>query len=385
VLQLREILLQNSPKIFDWIQHKNDLIYASIGTLYSSIDVRESTFKIAPVDINLFPSGFNNFASDEKIKRLTSLLKTKIDKFAPKTIGLVVENFTRNQHYLDNVAVLKKSLELICDKVFLLTIDVETLQVIGFQDSPKISLEELDLIILNNDLSIGCPDELIRLKDKVMPSPEFGWYKRRKETHLKIYNELTFEMIQELNLDIDPWILSTFIDVCEGVDFKNKIGLIELAEKVDVILCKIYDKYKQHKIVDNAPHVFIKANSGTFGMGIMVAHSADDILKINKNQRHSMHLLKQGIHNNSVIIQEGIQTSLKFYDAACENVVYGFDMEVLAKLVRFNKRKSNQQSLNSIGMEIKLMENFDIIDSIVSNLCNLTVKLEGNILNINKK
>ncbi len=383
MLNHREILLHNHQKIFEWVKYKNDVIPEAINTLYSSVDVREASFKIAPVDINLFPGGFNNFSLDKDITCLISLFKNKISKFAPKTIGLVVENFTRNKHYLDNVDVLKRALESLCDRVFLLTVDTESLKVVSFQDGPKVELEELDLIVLNNDLTIGCPDDLLRLKNRVVPSPEFGWYKRRKATHLRLYNELILEMIQDLNLDIDPWSLTTFIDTCEGVDFKSKIGITELSEKVHIVLKQIEDKYKQQKITEHLPHVFIKPNSGTFGMGIMVAYSADDILKINKNQRDSMHLLKQGAHNNSVIIQEGVQTFLKFHGIPCENVLYGFDMEVLGRLVRFNSRKSNEQSLNSMGMEIKLADNFDIVDRIVSNISNLAVKLEGNILNTN--
>jgi glutamate--cysteine ligase len=370
---VRNILLNNNKEIIDWIDGKNQSIKSDLNLLYCSVDVRESNCKIAPVDINLFPSGFNNFSSVEHLKRLGCSFTDVLGN--GRKVGLLVENFTRNKHYMDNVQILKQGLERQAVEVFLLTIDNHKVTAIDHD----VELNDLDLIILNNDLSSGCPEELMKFRQKIFPSPEFGWYNRKKHIHLGIYNDLVNEMVNDLKLDIDPWFLSTIIDRYEGVDFKNKVGITEVAEKVEEMLIKITEKYQLHKM-RYKPHVFVKANNGTFGMGVMVAYSGDDVININKKYRNSMSSIKHGLDNNDVIIQEGIQTSKNFRDLPCEDVLYCFGENVFSNLVRYNTRKSNQQSLNAVGMEIETLDNFDVVDKIIGKLVNLTTKLESKIL-----
>jgi glutamate--cysteine ligase len=374
----RNILLNNKKEIINWIDVKNQSLKSDLNLLYSSVDVRESSFKVAPVDINLFPSGFNNFASAKYLKRLscafTDILRGR------KKVGLLVENFTRNKNYTENVEILKQALELQGVEVFLMTIDAG--KVIALDNN--FTLDDLDLIILNNDLSSGYPEELMKVRQKIFPSPEFGWHSRKKHVHLGIYNDLINEIVSDLKLDIDPWLLSTFIDRYEGIDFKNKIGIEKVAEKVEKMISKIKEKYREHKM-RYEPHVFIKANNGTFGMGVMVAYSGDDVLNINKKYRHSMNSIKNGLDNNDVIIQEGIQTLKKFRDLPCEDMLYCFEENILSKFVRYNVKKSNQQNLNSVGMEIEVIENFDDSDIIISKLVHLTMKLESKILSKNQE
>jgi glutamate--cysteine ligase len=366
----RDIFLTYGSDILDWIKKKDSTINGE-SILYSSIDVRESKFKIAPVDINLFPSGFNNFP--DKIDLLRDSFR---DRFGDNLkIGLLVENFTRNQNYLDNVDVLKNSLNA-CQ---LLTIDPDSMKVIKFQDEELVDLDNFDLIVLNNDLNSGCP-EALSSQDKVIPSPKLGWYQRRKHIHLGLYNQLIDEMCCDLKLDADPWMLKTIIDRCENVDFRHKKGLEELSEKVSKTLVIIEEKYKKHSITDCKPHVFVKANNGTFGMGIMIVESPEEILSINKRTRHSMSILKHGVSNLDVVIQEGIPTTLTTFNAPSENVLYSVNNELIGSLIRYNQNKDDKSNLNAVGMEITTNYKVDIVDIIISKLCNLTTKIELNLL-----
>lgn len=365
----RDILLSHSESIIDWIKNKNAVIGGDV--LYSSVDIRESKFKIVPVDINLFPSGFNNFVDkiDSLHDRFSSIVGDK------SKIALLVENFTRNKNYLANVEVLKRSLGV----SELLTIDPESMGVIRFSlDNKKdlVDLDDFDLIILNNDLNSGCPEQLLYVMDKVLPDPRLGWYRRRKHIHLELYNQLIDEMCNDLKLDTDPWLFKTIIEKCENLDFRYKNGLEDLAQKVDKILIEIQDKYTQHSITNYKPHVFIKANNGTFGMGIMVIESAEEILSINKRTRHSMSILKNGISNLEVVIQEGVSTSLQIAGAPMENVLYSVSDELIGKLIRSNHNKDARTNLNSVGMEISVSNTLDVVDEIISKLCNLTTKIE---------
>ena len=55
--QIHEKIINNYQKIEGWFRNQW-LKYPP--PFYSSIDIRNSGFKIAPIDTNLFPAGFNN-------------------------------------------------------------------------------------------------------------------------------------------------------------------------------------------------------------------------------------------------------------------------------------------------------------------------------------
>ena len=59
--ELEQKILDSRPEIERWFRAQ-----ALSHTLpfYSSVDLRNSGFKLAPVDTNLFPGGFNNLNPD---------------------------------------------------------------------------------------------------------------------------------------------------------------------------------------------------------------------------------------------------------------------------------------------------------------------------------
>ncbi|MDP2246981.1 MAG: glutamate--cysteine ligase, partial [Nitrosomonadales bacterium] len=57
LLNLEKRMLEAMPKIEHWFRGQW-LEHAS--PFYASVDLRNSGFKLAPVDTNLFPGGFNN-------------------------------------------------------------------------------------------------------------------------------------------------------------------------------------------------------------------------------------------------------------------------------------------------------------------------------------
>jgi glutamate--cysteine ligase len=54
---LEKQMLANQSKIEGWLEKQWQLTPAPV---YGSVDLRNSGFKLAPVDMNLFPAGFNN-------------------------------------------------------------------------------------------------------------------------------------------------------------------------------------------------------------------------------------------------------------------------------------------------------------------------------------
>src|SRR6185437_12027331 len=75
--------------------------------LFTSVDIRNAGFKIAHVDANLFPAGFNNL-STYGVEKAKNLFTDYIAKYYPwvHKIALVPENYTRNQKYLENLFTL---------------------------------------------------------------------------------------------------------------------------------------------------------------------------------------------------------------------------------------------------------------------------------------
>src|SRR3989344_5730971 len=79
----------------------------------SSVDVRESKTKFAPVDQNMYPAGFNNLCSKDLL-HCGDHFKEKFDQIKPnlKRVGLLPESHTKNKYYLDHLHHLKSSVEM---------------------------------------------------------------------------------------------------------------------------------------------------------------------------------------------------------------------------------------------------------------------------------
>src|SRR6187399_2893441 len=76
--------------------------------VYGSVDLRNAAFKVAPIDMNLFPAGFNNL-NPSFLPLAVKAAKTSIDRIAPtaKRILVIPESHTRNLYYWENINALK--------------------------------------------------------------------------------------------------------------------------------------------------------------------------------------------------------------------------------------------------------------------------------------
>src|ERR1700754_92969 len=106
---LERQLLASQPDIERWLRGQWQ---DHAAPFYCSVDLRNSNFKLAPVDTNLFPGGFNNLNPDFHPLCVQAAMSA-VQKLCPDTqrFMLVPENHTRNLHYLQNVAVLRRILE----------------------------------------------------------------------------------------------------------------------------------------------------------------------------------------------------------------------------------------------------------------------------------
>ena len=322
-------------------------------TFYSSIDLRNSGFKIAPVDTNLFPAGFNNLNKDFEYLYITAI-QNSLEKIYPQTskILIVPEKHTRNKYYLDSLNMLKNLISKAGYEVRIGDFtDNEIINNKYKKNNSFLSYEgfQPEIIILNNDLSEGVPEILNNIVQPILPDKNMGWTRRSKTIHFEYYSDIVTNFSQLL--DIDSWLLEPKFRNCGEIDFKTSKGkkcLIHYAKELFKIIQNKYDEYN----IKEKPFIMIKADSGTYGMGIMRIDSIDDLENINRKQRNKMSIIKGGIKLDKVILQEGIYSyeQLKPLNHVAEPVIYAFGNNLLGGFYRLHKLKSNSENLNSPGM-----------------------------------
>jgi glutamate--cysteine ligase len=334
---------------------------------YCSVDLRNSGFKIAPVDTNLFPGGFNNLNPDFRPLCVQAAM-TAIEKACPDARGMVLipENHTRNQFYLQNVAVLQTVLKQagIDVRIGSLLREITGPTEITLDNGTKLKLEPLErrgnrlavngfdpcVVLLNNDLSAGTPEILMNLEQAVLPPLHAGWTVRRKSNHFAAYREVAEAFAKVLK--IDPWFINPFFEKCGKINFQEKKGEECLEGYVTEILDDIRAKYKEYGIRQD-PFVIVKADAGTYGMGIMTVKDPSEVRRLNRKQRNKMAVVKEGLEVHEVMVQEGVYSFETVDDAVAEPVVYMVDHFVVGGFYRVHTARGQDQNLNAPGMQFK--------------------------------
>lgn len=358
---LDHILASQANKVTAWF----DARFAETPALpYASVDLRHSGVKIAPVDTNLFSAGFNNISRAAR-GRASERFKTHLARVAPdgRRLLIVPENHTRNLHYLENVRVLAGIIEEAGWEVRLgsLMYDLDEAMVLETATGADIRVEPLrredgrigtadgfvpDVVLMNNDMTAGAPSILVDLEQPVIPPLSLGWYRRRKSGHFSAYAQVADAFAEEF--DVDPWLIQALWHQCGQINFREKAGLGCVARGVDKVLHLTREKYRQYGI-ESDPYVFVKADSGTYGMGVMTARSGEDILEMNKKTRHKMNVIKEGALNTEVIVQEGVPTVDLIDGESAEPVIYLVDGRAVGGFYRVNKGRGEYDSLNAMG------------------------------------
>ena len=231
LLKVEERIIAHQSAIESWFRSE---WRKTPAPFYASVDLRNSGYKIAPVDTNLFPAGFNNLNPDLEATCIQSLqlavehMGRKIDR-----ILLVPENHTRNLFYLENVHVL---LSLIGKAGFEVMVgslipDLTAPQTVTLESGHTLTLNPLvrngdtlgidgfvpDMILLNNDLSAGKPELLENLQQPVVPALSLGWSNRLKSVHFGHYKQIAEEFSEQIG--IDPWFIDPLFRNCGEIDF----------------------------------------------------------------------------------------------------------------------------------------------------------------------
>lgn len=332
--------------------------------LTSSVDVRESKTKFAPVDHNMYPAGFNNLCSKDLL-HCGDHFRARFDQIKEniKRVGILPESHTKNRYYLDHLHYLKTSIEFAETEVVIFSPDENLFAESGKDivelesfSGHKISIHkalvqdgifvpadskvkfDFDIVVLNNDQSVPLNVVWNEIKTPVHPTPCVGWFQRQKIHHFQKYRETANRFCEYFK--INPDLIQAQFSSVENVDFNTKEGLDALGSEVDNVLAKL----------PAGSSVFVKASQGTYGMGISVVSSGEEIISMNRKIRNKMDVGKNNLKFTSVLIQEGVETIVKYDDAPAEVTIYLVNGKSSGGFIRTNPLKGTQANLNAQGM-----------------------------------
>ena len=350
---LAEKISARGPAIDRWYHDHLTALSGTSPPVYASVDLRNSGFKISVIDTNLFPAGFNNLCETFSGNGTESFRKY-FRQWYPSVEKILIypEEHTRNPFYWKNVSSLMK---ILTDAG--MEVQVGSASTL-FSGDPvhKIFLKDgflrtkdfvPDAILINNDLSAGTPEYLKNIRQLLLPSPHLGWHRRKKSDHFSLYNRL----IQEVSalIETDPWRLSPLTTVETGIDLTDEICLKRLQETADRLLSEIRQKYLQYGI-RREPYLFVKNNSGTYGLGITHLHSGSEFLKLSRRIRNKLEFAKGGQKVSEYLLQEGIPTADLYLGKPLEPVVYLVGGEAVGTFFRIHEEKTEIDNLNAPGM-----------------------------------
>lgn len=347
---------------------------------YSSYDIRDSSFKVTNVDANIYPAGFNNICPTDR-DHAPDLVKRYLSRHYPQAqkILLITEDHLKNMYYWGNVYAI---LELLTAAGYDVRVGMP-----GLQESAQMEMEsylgnkvmvhrvqnqqgtlsvegfEPDVVISNNDFSKTYDSWKDLTKVKMTPPMEMGWYQRQKSIYFECYNRTAEEFANILGED--PWHFQVRTELFQEFDVADEASRKRVAEKTDMVLEQIRQDYRQRQC-NEEPYVFIKNNSGTYGLGVTRVNSGDEVLKWSYDSRKKMKAQKGGGRFDEVIIQEGVPTVVKSGATTAEPTIYMIGDSLAGGFLRTHEQKDEKDSLNSPGAVYKKL-----------CLSDLKIKAEG--------
>jgi glutamate--cysteine ligase len=329
----------------EWMEHT--------PTFYASVDLRNAGFKLAPVDTNLFPGGFNHL-TPQMLPQAVQAAMAAIEKICPEARNLLVipETGARCSFYLENLATLARIFTQAGLNVRFGTLDTGITEPteLKLANGSSIVIEPLVrkrgrlmlkgfdpcTILLNDDLAAGTPPQLMGLHEQyLLPPLHAGWSVRRKSQHFRAYEEVAKRFAKLLGMD--PWLIHpTFT----AVDTRGSKGLEALQTAADAQLTKVRRKYKEYGI-NEKPFVIVKSDVGSHGRSVMTLRDAKDIEALAS-------ALPEGM-GHELIVQEGVPTHERVHEAVAEPVVYMMDRYVVGGFYRVHAQRGIDENLNAPG------------------------------------
>ena len=359
--ELEQRILDSMPAIerwfrLEWMEHT--------PPFYSSVDIRNAGFKLAPVDTNLYPGGWNNL-TPAMLPLAVQAAMAAIEKICPEARNLLIipENQKRNTLYLSNIAQLRRIFHMAGLNVRIGSIDpdIKKITTVDLPNGDSVKLEpvirgrrrlgvkDFDpcTILLNNDLRAGVPGILEDLHEQyLLPPLHAGWFTRRKSRHFQSYEEVAKRFGKLIG--VDPWLINPMFNKCGEADLSHASGMECVTTNVDALLTRIKRKYKEYGI-NEKPFVMVKADDSSVGMGIMTVRDVKDLAGFQFAGQEADGDVAVAQQLAEVIVQEGVLTNERIAEAVAEPVVYMMDRYVVGGFYRVHAGRGIDENLNAPG------------------------------------
>jgi glutamate--cysteine ligase len=361
--ELEQRVLESLPAIerwfrLEWMEHTTPF--------YTSVDLRNAGFKLAPVDTNLYPGGFGNL-TPEMLPLAVQAAMAAIEKICPeaKNLLLIPQGQTRDPHYLTSLQRLTQIFHRAGLNVRLGSLDETLGEPVSLalpgggelvleplvRTRGRLGLKGFDpcTILVNNDLSSGVPKVLTGLHEQyLLPPLHAGWAVRRKTRHFQAYEEVAKKFAKLLGMD--PWLINPLFARCGKVNFSGGSGAESLTTNAEALLGKIRRKYKEYGIQEK-PFLVVKADSGTYGRGVVTVRDPKELADLNRGKLEAMGILQDGREACELMLQEGVPTNERIDDAVAEPVVYMVDRYVVGGFYRVHAERGTDENLNAPGVD----------------------------------
>jgi glutamate--cysteine ligase len=338
----------------EWMEHS--------PPFYTSVDVRNAGFKLAPVDTDFYPTGWNHL-TEAMLPLAVQAVQAAIEKICPQARNLLIipDNHTSDPFYRSNLEQLQRIFRMAGLNVRLGSINPAQTQTSSWElpngertvlepvvrDKGRLVLPHFEpcTILLNTDLASGIPGILEDLHEQfLLPPLHASWSTRRKSTHFKVYEEIAKRFGKLIG--VDPWLITPLFDKSSNIDLGSPQGVDALQTHVEAMLTKIKRKYKDYGI-SAKPFVVVKADNRGSSAGIMSVRDSKEVPLWLQNAKNSGLALTQGAQE--LIVQEGVLTNERINHAVAEPVVYLMDRYVVGGFYRIHAERGANEDLSAPG------------------------------------
>ena len=357
--ELEQRILESMPAIerwfrLEWMEHT--------PPFYTSVDLRNAGYKLAPVDTDLFPEGFNHL-TPQMLPLAVQAAMAAIEKICPEAKNLLL---IPNKHYNNSFYLmhLKRLVEIFSQAGLNVRLGshepgLTEPRHVALPDGSELVVEPLlrkrsrlglknfdpCTILLNNDLRDGVPRVLQNLHEQyLLPPLHAGWGQRHKSNHFHSYEEVAKKFAKLLGMD--PWLINPMAARCGEVDPGSDAGLDCVRTQADAMLAKVRRKFKEYGI-NEKPFVVVKADAGSLGAGVLTVRDAREI---DAERVHRALMRPQDVPGvTEVLIQEGVPTYERINEAVAEPVVCMIDRYVVGGYYRVHADRGIDENLNAPG------------------------------------
>ena len=359
--EIEQRVLESMPAIerwfrLEWMEHT--------PVFYSSVDLRNAGYKLAPVDTQLFPTGFDNL-TPEMAPLSVQAAMAAIEKICPeaKNLLLVPDRRQRSPFYLQHLQRLMQVFTQAGLNVRLgrLSDEGRAVETLALPDSGELRLEPLVrargrlglkdfdpcTVLLNDDLGEGVPQELLGLHQQyLLPPLHAGWGVRRRLNHLRSYEEVAKKFAKLLGMD--HWLLTPMHADAGTFERGSAASLEALQAQADAMLGKVRRKFKEYGIAER-PFVVVKCQRDDGRMRPLTLRDARDLAA----DGPAAAALAEAAGGAAVelLVQEGVPTYERVNDAVAEPVVCMIDRYVVGGYYRIHAGRASDEALRGPGSQ----------------------------------